>query len=666
MTITVKRTGTIVGYENNGKVRVKLNDGTSLTNYDYIVDIPTAYSTQSGAFIGGYPELFTQVYMEQSQGGWKIGGYSLPDNVYYNRDSATSVSKNLMSDLKPGRILIQSSNAKNKITVDESYILSGNTINYIKLDDSQSVLSTSFDSSWDFNTAYRAVSGQVRRDLNYIINEYGSDRGTEYNSDLFVVGMDRTINTSTITTNGYYRNLPLAESRTIHYEFEEKSDSNSYQDDKRESEKYQPSKLSISDRSGIKSNTKNTAFDLNLYTPNKLIERIEGTGVDNLSNILDINRNVLPIGIGDFGFNDVEDSIEAFSNIRALHRKSIAYHFEINARKSLGNYDVYEVKPTSYRDNYARDRSTFFLDIDKEGQFKMNIPMSSEIGNIPLPTRYVNSSVLAWEEKKVKDPDSYLINESNNIDIFLENHSANTDGVELIDEFGFLAKDRFDDKPIKLNTVYHNILNAGYQYTKARSDSGPMFGFMDNFSLNNRINEIQYESIVSPKVIVSGDSANAGGRSGTINTDGFLSMSIGANTVDRQSLWLDTAGGIVSTIGRDRRGISYAATLDGDLVVQIGGPGLASRSDDRFSNENSGFKSGTMDIRVLDENGAQMSIVRIDKQGVSIYTFGRMEVMSQQNMIFKSNSNILFEAENITFYNETNPRTIKRNGVSEI
>jgi hypothetical protein len=492
--------------------------------------------------------------------------------------------------------------------------------------------------------------------------------------------MDNISNVSTITTQDYYRNLPLNESRKVFFEFEEKSDGNSFTDDFNESLKYS-SQINLNSYTPLRTDTKDTSFDLNLYAPNKLIEKIEGTGVDNLSNIIDLNRNILPIGNESFGFQENENKTNAFANIRAIHRKSLAFHFEINARKSLNNYDVYQNKPSSNRDDYSRDRSTLFFDIDKEGQFKANIPMSSEIGNIGLPTRYINSSVLAYEQKKIRNPNEYFVNE-NNIDIFIEDYSNNKPkvdnsgnlneinpyrGVNLIDEFGNLAKDRFSDLPIKLNTVFHDITKAGFQFTKERAEIGPIFGFMQDYlSISSRLDNIQYDNIVAPEIITSGSNANAGGRSGTINLDGSLNISIGANTVDRQSLWLDTAGGIVSTIGRDKRGISYSSTLDGDVIIQIGGPTIGSSEDSRFSKENNASKAGVLDIRVLDKDGSQASILRFDEKGLTIYSFGRMEFASQQGMVFRTNGDMLFEAENIGFHYATTPRYIKRNGVPEI
>jgi hypothetical protein len=225
---------------------------------------------------------------------------------------------------------------------------------------------------------------------------------------------------------------------------------------------------------------------------------------------------------------------------------------------------------------------------------------------------------------------------------------------------------------MKLNTVYHNIVDAGYQFKKQRIEEDPvgdLIRYHPESSLNQRQDTIQFDKFVTDEINVAGPNANAGGRSGTINMDGFISASIGANTVDRQSMWLDTAGGIVSTLGRDRRGVSYLGQLDGDMLIQIGGLNMdtdpSKKTDTRFIKENDTAQSGALDIRVIKSDG-QLTVVRIDEAGVSIATYGRFEVMCQQDMIFRSNSKILFEAPNIIHNYIGSPRTMARSGRKDV
>src|SRR5690606_18370037 len=129
----------------------------------------------------------------------------------------------------------------------------------------------------------------------------------------------------------------------------------------------------------------------------------------------------------------------------------------------------------------------------------------------------------------------------------------------------------------------------------------------------------------------SGDNANAGGRSGTITLDGMLSLAIGANTIDRQSMWLDCAGGIVSNVGRDINDISYAGRFDGDVLVQIGGATVG--DDSRFSHLNNAYKPGVFDLRIA--TGGMMHILRFDESGLRIYTPGEIDMVSEGHMKFQ-------------------------------
>jgi hypothetical protein len=103
--------------------------------------------------------------------------------------------------------------------------------------------------------------------------------------------------------------------------------------------------------------------------------------------------------------------------------------------------------------------------------------------------------------------------------------------------------------------------------------------------------------------------------------------------------------------------------------MQIGGKTIDTNpdkiKDTRFAKENDTAQSGVLDIRVIKSDG-QMTIVRIDESGVSIATQGRFEVMSEQDIVFNSNSNILFDAPNIGFFYKNAPKFIERNQIRNI
>ena len=708
MSFSLTRRGRIIKYLGNGKVDVVLDDGHDPSGVmdTYTVDISLPYVSPDGSILAGYPEPQTPVMLQQGQTGWYIMGYSRPYRVFDqdNSSSGGGILGDIMADFKPNRILIQGKKAANRIYLESpsndnprgnNEIVAGNAVSNFQLDIRRDIICHDFASEYSFTHAHREIIGTVKRDIkdNSLRGiEYSILTDRQYDDTLWEVGMDPSQMPSPSSFSGNIRNLPLAENRKVLYEFESISPEQDFEADNLEISKLDPNYNRKAPTTVQRPNSRAITFDLNLHYPNHLFEEIIGTGVDSFGNVIDLNRAALPLGKGDLSFSDNADNDNAFVKIRNEHRKAIAYHFELNSRKENGATQkvprgengipdpsvsgesllgVYEPLSVNDVDNYARDRSRFFLDIDKEGQFKLNVPMSSETGNVPLHTRYVSSPVLAFDNKEAETPNDLFL-EDEGIDIYLENYTNNSvnEGVALKGLEGQVGPiDRFTGEPMRLNVVYHDIASVGYQFSKKRIENDPvgnLIRYQPDSSLNKRQGEIQFDKFITPEINITGPNANAGGRSGTMNFDGFISCSIGANTVDRQSLWLDTAGGIVSTIGRDRNGVSYLGQMDGDMLIQIGGLNIdtdaSKKTDTRFIKENDTPQSGALDIRVIKSDG-QLTVVRIDQNGVSVATCGRFEVMAQQDIVFKSNSNILFDAPNIGFYYKDAPTFIERNQI---
>jgi len=670
--VGLRRNATILKYNGDGTVTVRLDGSTSLKDNEntHVLPLPLAFCGPNGEFIGGIPPKGTPITVVQGQGEWHIAAYARPDNIFTNNNTAGSggLQNDLMGELKENRILFQTYKATNRIYLDpDDGIHTGSPTSEQIIDNQRGIISHNISNEMSFSAASRTIDGVIKRDIqNTTIKGLDSSilYSQEYDDELLEIGMDPATSTSITTVSGNIRNLPLVESRKITYEFENLPGGLDFQNDKEEADKYLNNKISA-DTFPLRTDSRATSFNLNLHYPNHLIEEIKGTAVDSFGNILDINRSILPIGKDDNTFINNSDSTDAFRKIRALHRRSPAYHFEINSRKGFANDPIYEVPKASYKEDYARVRSTYSHDIDKEGQFKLNVPMSSETGNIPLATRSVNASVLAYENGDLDNPNSF-ITEEDNVDIYLENF-ANSTNIKILGDSGEIGPiDRFTDKPIRLGTVHHDITTAGYQFTKDRitQDAGGLLvRYMPDSLLNVRQNTIQVDDFLTKEIYQSGSKANAGGRSGMANFDGMITLNIGANTVDRQSLWIDTAGGVIAQYGRDKRGISYMATLDGDMMIQVGGKGIGATKDLRFYDQNDGARSGKVDIRVI-RNDGQLSIVRIDDTGVYVASPGRVEISAEQDLILKSNTKISMEAPLIGAYTQSaTPRWIKRNGV---
>jgi len=654
------RRATILQNNGDGTVQIGLDEGgLQGSRQIYTVPYPLNWAGPGGEFAGGDIIQKASVMVVQTQGGpWQIVEYLPSGNTFTNN--------NILSKVKNGRYVIQVKDGNNILVDPKSGISIGRDDYFAQLNPTSNIFSHNFHSEYSFTQAGLQITGPIKRDLveNANRNILGSALDSHaYDHSLSYIGMDPKSSVSSRTIGANIRNPALVESRQIIQEF---SSLFNFTTDVAEETLYtDPQNTTPRIRSSRREN-RTDAFSLSLEHPNHLIEIVQGTAVDTFGNILDINKSVLPIGSVDaLSLNNNSDKAIAFSGIRQQLRKSIAYSFEINARK--GGSEIRSNNPPDVNSNkdYGRDRSRFAFAVDKEGQFKLNIPASSEIGNIPLLTRTENFSVLQAKKDGETNPNSFL-KSSTGQDIFLDNFSARA-GIDLTsgnkDLKSFAAPiDRITDKPIKYGTAYHDITKTVNEFQKSSNylKSGlDLINFYKNVPLNTTY--VPFPYIVSNEIIVSGPDANAGGRSGSINLDGFLQVNIGANTIDRQSIHFDYAGGVVGNIGRDKQGISYAATLDGDLMLQVGGSGIGNEYDSRFEDENDAVRNGTVDIRVVINN--QLFIFRIGSTpdgaaGIDIISPGYINIVSENDLVIKSRGSLKFHAENIVFHAESTKRIV--------
>ncbi len=654
------RRATILKYNNDGTVLIGLDEvGLQQIPTEFKVPMPLAWAGPGGEFIGGYPAKGSAVIVKQSQGGqWFIDSY-IPNRGVFT-------DQNLMNILRPGRAVIQVKNG-NRVFVDPKIGTQiGNNDQYAHIDPQGEIFSHNFSADMSFTAGTRSIDGVIKRDIKENVNRgvIGSTLFSHvYDESLVNISMDPSSSTSIKTIGEAIRNPPLTEHRELHYEFAEIFNVTS---DIEESTKV-ADPLFVNSLDNGRRDSRADTLSLSLQYPNHLIEIIKGTVVDIFGNILDLNRNILPIGkIDKFSLRKNTNKSEAYANIRAQSRKSIAYHFEINTRKS-GKFDslsntegIMQLPDVNDTENYSRSRSRFFFDIDKEGQIKLNIPQSSETGNIPLLTRYENYSNLLADKDKSIDPnawvknidrqDIFLDSFAKNANIKLKSSDPNLDGYEA-------PIDRLTNKPIMMGTAYHDITRSCGSYLSGSPS-------IHLYEENPLTSITPYEKIVEDTIIVSGKNANAGGRSALFNIEGFTMLNVGANTSDRQSLWMDCAGGIFSMIGRDKRGISHAMHLDGDMIIQLGGPGLGNSLDSRFSDQNDGARIGALDIRIIDGN-RPMTIIRIDKLGVRVATEGVLQLTGQQGILLSTQGELQLNGERVGFFTNTKglQRIVERNGI---
>jgi hypothetical protein len=600
------------------------------------VRIPFNWAGPGGELAGGCPAIGSIIRVEMMQGGeYTAISYAsnIPGLAASNTPSGYGYARSFNSEFKAGRYVIQTANDNRLIADPNIGFKIGTPNNYVHADPFENILSTTFDNEYSFTEGSYSLSGIVKRDLRSIVAR--GDTLTSHKYQLDSVGLD----TKSSTGKAFYRNPSFVEDKKVVYEF---SKSFGFSNDISEQSIYKTGITSSAPTFVTRRESRADVLSLSLIEPNYLIEKIEGTVVDIYGNLVDLNRNIIPSGIvASLSLKDSKDSSEVFTALRSESRKTIAYHFEINTRKpnppDLTNLSGF----VNNSSDYIRQKSKFQFDIDKEGQFKLFVPMSSETGNIGLLTRYENYTT-ARAVKDNTDPRAF-IRSSNNIDVLHDVFGQNVINIvgNSDDTKAFAVPvDRQTEKPIGLGTVFHDI----FQTVQLHARENPIIRYPD--SSINKIPPVT--TIAQSQVIVSGEGANAGGRSGTVVLDGMLNFSLGANTSDRQSLWLDTAGGIVSNVGRDSSGRALVSRFDGDVLVQIGGAGVS--TDSRFQTvKDLEVRDGVLDLRVV--VNAQMHVIRIDSSGISVYSAGALDIVSEGDLRLKSNNGrVLIDGKEIYMY----------------
>lgn len=584
----------------------------------YRAQLPISYLSIGGGFIGGLPALGTPVAAQQAESGhhYIIVAFLAQDPA---APTVIGTKRLRLPNLEEGSVTIQAHSNAPIILTDESITL-GNDTKSLILDTYSNRIISSFASTLSFSQSAKTISSIILRDKNP-------------NTDSKEIGLDPIANTTVSTYGEVARNPARVEHREVIFEYQADAQVKS---NVQELKDYNREKRTVIPGFTNRREMTNDTLSLSLVYPNQLMETIKGTVVDIYGNILDINRAKIPIGEGKTSIIGIKSTTAGqntnkniYEQIKRDERRSIAYHFEMNTRKETEksgppNPDV--------RDDYARDRSRFFLDIDKEGLFKLNVPASSSTGNIPLLTRYENYSTVNPNPRS-DDPNDVAIS-PNGSDILIERFLS-SDPIEIVDENNSASSpvDRFSSEKspeyIGHGTAYHDISKT------IAASTIEHFYIPDEFTPTTALARgsiTAIDEVVSPKIITSGSKANAGGRSGSLNFDGSIEMNVGANEVDNQSLWLDTEGGILANVGEDKNGMSLAASLDGDVYFQLG--------------DTESIKGKVFDLKVANGAGA-MTVFRVDKFGVSISTQGRMMIYSSSDMQFRSSARMTLDAEDL-------------------
>lgn len=463
--------------------------------------------------------------------------------------------------VKPGEIVIQASSGAHIDLRQSGDIKISNLKNDgLFLSDSNRSLILNSLQYYNINDSGFTVEGRVKRfHPSYLPGNdpVFVDLLNDPEADTFTVDVCRDQTQKALPMNrvrgpvNVIRNPPFAEKRELILEF---ADSFFVRDANAESElasefpkTIQEMDRSIARRRGYGNNEQtfdnlrhSSRTNVLKLDSNVIVERVQGTLVDIFGNVLDLNYNKLNMP------RLLEKGKAAVGEAHALLNRSVAYHFQINSRNII-------TEPSG--------SNKFTLDIDKEGQFKLNVPRSSTSGTIPTISTFTTTDT----------------NINGRIDIGNVQLSKSAIAAPTGGNAGTafhdmtLAGDRLIRHSIKsFNLIREHSNTTGIQENgdtpnieyvindKIKSDSSPVY----TTTLSVQPNAPAISSNIDPNF--------AGGRSGQMNFEGSLEISLGKDDGDEKSLLLDSAGSLVSWLGLDSHGRSAIVNTDGSVLINIG------------------------------------------------------------------------------------------------
>jgi len=395
----------------NNKILFQFKDDPSDKNTFTVSNTLQPYAGRGGGVLVGV-EKGSRILVAKGPGETWYCLAVIPDTTFLNSiDGAPNINTYETSYpvLKEGEVCLRN-NLGSEVYLDKSGNIridsgAGYSSSDIELSRETRTMFARVDNTYEFTEAGRSICGVIKREK--IQKEEPSDSATinfldseSYEKQLKTIARSPKQEHHNITGKSlkqFKRNPPLIEKREILYEY-----ANSYnvQDFESEVNASSPVKRDPNDTGqagGIsvlnknmseRANRRTDVLNLNMLNYNHLIEKVEGTLVDIYGNILDINRNIINIP-GTESLSLSGQDTTGLANLYDYHRRAIKFHYEINSRKPLSDSEPSLSERTSK--NNARSFSRWSVDVDGEGLTKINIPSSSETGNIPVLSRYFTS-----------------------------------------------------------------------------------------------------------------------------------------------------------------------------------------------------------------------------------------------------------------------------------
>lgn len=571
--------------------------------------------------------------------------------------------------LKQGEVLIRGLSSSGT-----KYAESGDIVNFfgtgsnITLSSSNSFGIYADNSYGSYSSGY-FVSGVINRESKPQQFKTGTDRlsAPSFDGGLVPVGRNPKLGTSLITQEKgkSRRNPPLVEQRNVVYEFSRESAANSPAVEKKLYNEA-TSTLGIKDIKNQRQGSRTDAFGLSPLQYNILCETIIGTAVDINSNILDLNRNPIPTSV----FN--RDSEPVRGQYEAL-RRSIKMHIELNSRKeseSPGSFTADSSSaPFAGGLPIGADHSRWSIDVDGEGQTKINIPASSSTGNIPVHSRYLSSSyfvesVLTSENLEV-DKTAYMT--QNNLSAynsanFTSDSGQRRDTVHV--NYALTADNR--GLPLGEGAAPESINKKRFRWTMPYHDPGfsdilskdVKLGIEPSWYTGGKNPFTKYSQIFGGDVLsgaaltntkdspISGSVPNAGGRSLFLNADGSMEIAVGMDQIDGKSVVLDSAGSLIGRFGRDKQNNSIMLAADGSATVVMGASG---RSGDSGTSRGADLK-----IIVASADNSSVATVEIIDGHIRIRSAVDKNIIleASKNLILSAGKQVLIHSEKIGVFGE--------------
>lgn len=585
--------------------------------------IPHPHAGQQGGGLFFYPEVGTSVLIARAPMEKPFIVQTIPEReLYFSTEGVenTSISTTpYPNNMKPGEICIKGPTGsclnlfkKGNVSIKADI---GSTSSNLEFSTLAQATFTRISNSYKFTEAGRTIEGVVKRNKSRFerqeeTNTFNFLDGEAYESLLKPIGRSpgTEVNVrSTTIISEKKRNPSLVEKRSIVYEYADNFNVRALEDElsaMEQADKKNPGAgyEYLTKKRSLRHERRSDVLNLNLRNYNHLIEKVEGTLVDIYGNVVDINRNIIPVPDADtIDARNASIAKEGLQDIYRYLRRSVKFHYEINSRKEISGS---EPSKSSASSNNGKNFSKFSIDIDGEGLTKINIPASSETGNIPVLGRYINSV-------DENDKDSGAFRDDKQIDVRMVPFAKGGPSIK-----NSTYKPKLDGSgTISAGTAHHDLFStASSIFNNGKHGTGSVM----SDSIDNTI---------------GGGSPNAGGRSLHVNLDGSAEISVGSDTVDNKSMLLDMAGSLISHFGKDKEGRSLVHQSDGTALVQIG--------DDQTP--------GRLEIHLTRSGGDPQKII-IDEQGITIAVQGNAVYSSTGSTTISSKAQLILHGEIIGLY----------------